>query len=110
MSRSRGIAGLVALGCLLLPALANAEVYRGDTSQRFDFKLRTNGKGAATRVATEFRAPCQYGGRLEDNLFVLQPFDRSNGSGFKDAGYFTKDGDYYTTCRTGLIRWSASAR
>lgn len=133
----------------MAPAAAHAERYRGQTSQQGSkFELRTNAKGAATRGAIDFRAPCQYGGGLKDTVSFIQPLDRSNARGFEDTGFFTatlasdadvkariettiegkprgergyagtfrlvgkltKDGDYFSTCRTGLVRWSARAR
>lgn len=139
------VAGLL---CALVPAAAQAEQLRGQTSQKDKrITIRTNAGGKPTKIEIIWRAPCRYGGRLEDFTRFFGRFDEANAKAFQDSGsnavYFedvdlkarfsatikgratgdggfggtfrltaklTRDGDYFSTCRTGRVTWTATPR
>lgn len=147
MKSSRTFTAVLAslLVLLLVPSVAGAETYRGQTGQKgSQIKLRTNAKGTVTRASIEWRARCRYGGTVKGGTIFVKPFDRSNPSGFRSAGTYpgragnlrirhrteiegsrvgpdrfrgtfkislryTKNGRYFSTCKSGLVRWSATA-
>jgi len=74
-----------------LPALAEAAIFRGETSQGRDAVLKTNADKLPYRLNISFRAPCSDDKRLKAGTFFRSPFDRRTRRRIRDTGEYTFD-------------------
>ena len=84
----------LALSLILLavvPALAQAAIFRGETSQHRDVVLKTNDDKLPYRLNVGFRAPCSDDKRLKAGTFFRAPFDRRTRRRIRDTGEYTFD-------------------
>jgi len=73
----------------LLPALAQAAKFTGETSQGRDVVLKTNEENLPYRLNVSFRAPCSDDKRLKAGTFFRAPFDRRTRRRIRDTGEYT---------------------
>ena len=73
----------------LLPALAQAAKFTGETSQGRDVVLKTNEENLPYRLNVSFRAPCSDDKRLKAGTFFRSPFDRRSRTRVRDDGKYT---------------------
>jgi hypothetical protein len=71
------------------PAVADAAIFRGETSQGRGAVLKTTAKGRPYRVKVSFRAPCTDHKRLKAGTFFRSPFDRRSRTRVRDEGRYT---------------------
>jgi hypothetical protein len=71
------------------PAVADAAIFRGETSQGRGVVLKTTDAGRPYRVKVSFRAPCTDHKRLKAGTFFRSPFDRRTRTRVRDAGRYT---------------------
>jgi hypothetical protein len=88
MKRIKPLALSLAL-LAVVPALAHAAIFRGDTSQGRDVVLKTNDEKLPYRLNIGFRAPCSDDKRLKAGTFFRAPFDRRTRRRIRDAGEYT---------------------
>jgi len=84
----------LALSLILLavvPAVAQAAIFRGETSQHRDVVLKTNDDKLPYRLNVGFRAPCSDDKRLKAGTFFRAPFDRRTRRRIRDTGEYTFD-------------------
>jgi len=72
-----------------VPAIADAAVFRGETSQGRGVVLKTTERGRPYRVKVSFRAPCSDHKRLKAGTFFRSPFDRRSRTRVRDDGKYT---------------------
>ena len=75
----------------VVPALAHAAIFKGETSQHRDVVLKTNDDKFPYRLNIGFRAPCSDDKRLKAGTFFRAPFDRRTKRRIRDNGEYTFD-------------------
>jgi len=75
----------------VVPALAHAAIFKGETSQKRDVVLKTNADKLPYRLNISFRAPCSDDKRLKAGTFFRAPFDRRTARRIRDTGEYTFD-------------------
>jgi hypothetical protein len=86
-----------------VPAVADAAIFRGDTSQGREVVLKTTDAGQPYRLKVSFRAPCTDHKRLRAGTFFRSPFDRRTRMRVRDAGRYTfKLGDERIRARVSM--------
>jgi hypothetical protein len=73
----------------VVPALAHAAKFSGETSQGRDVVLKTNEENLPYRLNIGFRAPCSDDKRLKAGTFFRAPFDRRTRRRIRDEGEYT---------------------
>jgi hypothetical protein len=74
----------------VVPAIADAAIFRGETSQGRDAVLKTNDEKLPYRLIIDFRAPCSDDKRLVEGTVFRAPFDRRTRRRIRrDAGHYT---------------------
>jgi hypothetical protein len=71
------------------PAVADAAIFRGETSQGRGVVLKTTDAGRPYRVKISFRAPCTDHKRLKAGTFFRSPFDFRTRTRVRDQGEYT---------------------
>jgi hypothetical protein len=88
MKRMKSLALSLAL-LAVVPALAHAAKFSGETSQGRDVVLKTNEENLPYRLNIGFRAPCSDDKRLKAGTFFRAPFDRRTRRRIRDEGEYT---------------------
>ena len=78
---------LILLGAA--PAVADAAIFEGETSQGRRAVLKTTDAGRPYRVKISFRAPCSDDKRLKAGTFFRSPFDRRTRRRVRERGRYT---------------------
>jgi hypothetical protein len=82
----RTLALAVAL-LICAPAVADARVWRGETTQGRGVSVRTGDEGEVERVRVGWKARCRNGSYTSRTYFKV-PFDMSGTTAFEDAGSY----------------------
>ena len=90
MNRMKSLALSLAI-LAVVPALAQAAKFSGETSQNRDVVLKTNADNLPYRLNIGFRAPCSDDKRLKAGTFFRAPFDRRTKRRIRDNGEYTFD-------------------
>ena len=90
MNRMKSLALSLAI-LAVVPALAQAAKFTGETSQGRDVVLKTNAEKLPYRLNIGFRAPCSDDKRLKAGTFFRAPFDRRTKRRIRDNGEYTFD-------------------
>ena len=75
---------------LVVPAVADAETWRGKTGQGRAVSVRTGDDDRVDRVRVSWKATCEKGSYMSRTVF-RRPFDVSEAAEFEDAGTYRVD-------------------
>ena len=84
----RPLLGALAI-LLLAPALAEAGVFKGWTSQDLRARVETTARGLPIRFDIEWHRRCSDGGRIETSTAFLSPFDERSRTAVRDVGSYS---------------------
>lgn len=119
VSRFAAVVCSTAVAALLVPTVADAARWRGETSQGRLALVVTGTDGLVGKVRIRYRARCSDGKELNSGVKFLPPFDNSSTTAFADGGTFSfelPDGERaraQTRVEGGLRRsgrWTGSFR
>jgi len=88
--RARPIAALIAAATvtMLVPEVAQAAKWRGETRQGRLAAVTTGSDGLVSRARIRYRASCGDGKTLSSGVIFLAPLQASTTTGFRDGGVF----------------------
>ena len=87
---ARPIAALIAAvtAVLLVPEVAQAAKWKGETRQGRLVEVTTGSDGLVTRARIRYRARCGDGKTLSSGVIFLAPLQAATATGFRDGGVF----------------------